>query len=142
MRVVKSTSPTTGVVAKNWKVENMSRASISDDDALTRVSRTFRLENPNVTAQNELKHALEHQSGVVRVEPTAKADRVRVTYDVEQLDATAVGDLLEAAGAALHASRWQKLRIAWCSTLDGNQRDNANHHPACCSKPPAPGRRR
>ena len=111
-------------------------------DSSTQVSRVFRLDQTNTATPSAVRQYLEPQPSVIAVEETAKPDSVRVTYDVLRVDAKAVADLLVAAGATLRVSRWQKIRIAWFAQLDGNQRDNARHHPACCSKPPPTAGRR
>lgn len=64
---------------------------------------------------------------------------LRITYDVTKTTWMALREQLQSQGVYSHTGILMRWRDGWRDFLEQNMRDNLQHKPACCSKPPAGG---
>ena len=114
----------------------MARKSNVSNDAEVTVERSFPVNPVDAPALGNAIEALGRLDGVLAAEPLGQHSGVRLTYDVRRLNAAQVLEQLRALGVRPGSGLWQRWRMSWAMMVDRNIRDNAAHHPACCSKPP------
>lgn len=115
----------------------MPAASHSDtESSATIVERSFHAKLPVAPQLAELSASLQQHEGILAVIPNPTDSQVRIRYDVRHWDFTQIQALLTQLGATAHTGLWQRWRSGWFVNMDNNIRDNARHHPVCCSKPP------
>lgn len=65
------------------------------------------------------------------------ACHLRLRYDASQLQLDAIISALQAKGAVVLGSGWQRVRLAWYRYVDANSYTNAHSGDLhCCNKPP------
>jgi len=114
----------------------MARKSNVSNDAEVTVERSFPVNPVDAPALGDAIEALGRVDGVLAAEPLGQRSGVLLTYDVRRLNAAQVLEQLRALGVRPAGGLWQRWRMSWATMVDRNIRDNAAHHPACCSKPP------
>jgi uncharacterized protein YchJ len=76
-------------------------------------------------------------AGVCQAEVELRRHRLKVRYDVTQVDFQMIKAELETAGYPTATGRWLRIKERWYRFIDTNMRENAHAPPpACCNKPP------
>lgn len=106
------------------------------EDLMTQVTRLFDVAVPQYQAVDESIKQIIALPGVARAVMKSERKQLEVTYDVRKSVAADIQRVIASEEMAAPSSIWRRLRLAWLNNLDISRRDNAAHHPACCSKPP------
>lgn len=84
-----------------------------------------------------VEKALQQIPGIIRLQTDVKKRRLKVLYDVTNIDLTTIVDLLEDVGFPPEDNWWWRLKQSWYAYLDDNAKTNTKAPaPPCCNKPP------
>lgn len=112
----------------------MKPTSLSRDEVTT-VRRTITLAR-HESVPEKLASGLTAIPGVFSVSLEHHKTRLWVTYDIRHLTYLQLCQSIRDAGGVLASGRWYRWQRHWYSFQNQNLRDNFNHQPACCSRPP------
>lgn len=112
----------------------MKSTSFSPDEVTT-FRRAIALAK-HASVPEQLIPRLSALPGVMAVNRDKLKPRLWVTYDIRHLNYLQLCQSISDAGGKLATGRWSRWQRDWYNFQDQNLRDNLNHRPACCSKPP------
>jgi hypothetical protein len=85
---------------------------------------------------HKIQMAIEELPGIVSVDFNEEQEIIFLEYDASQLYVDEILVVLREYGIEPKDSWWNRMKLGFGRQTDQNIRDNAGHHPACCSKPP------
>lgn len=100
------------------------------------VKHHLKFDGLNQGNSDEMQIAIEELPGIVSVDFNEEKGIVSLEYDASQLYVDEILVVLRKFGIEPKNSWWNRLKLGFGRQSDQNIKDNAGHHPVCCSKPP------
>lgn len=105
------------------------------------VTRQVKLEHIDAYHLSPLLGKLEKLYGVETVLFDKAGKRLTVSYDASHCQFHFIKRMIESHNFTLARDWWSCLTASYYSFVDQNIKDNANHEPICCNKPPSGSRK-
>ncbi len=108
-----------------------------DKNAPYPVTKTVRVTGMSCGGcEKKVADGLAGVDGVMEVKPSAKKNRVKVTYDLRTTKLTTIESALTGLGCPLDDGFLAKRMRGWNHFSEGNAADAMNIDPHCCNKVP------
>lgn len=116
------------------------RAGVSEMNFVIRHLTLEPLNNNNNNNENNMSVLLaeiDQSFGVDNVSFNENSKILTVAYDASHFDVERLEIILEKYSYKIASSWWNHLKESYYKFTDQNIKDNAEHQPSCCHKPPA-----
>jgi len=100
------------------------------------VTRNLRLSNVNVVNRHKLIDEIDQLTGIEGVSYKDEENKIYLAYDASNLCLDDIEDVIRRHGTDIHDGWWTHAKQSFYKFVDQNIKDNAEHTPLCCSKPP------
>ncbi len=101
------------------------------------VTRNLRLRNVNDKNRDALMEEIDHLFGIDEASFNAKDESIYLAYDASNIDLDGIEEVITKHGAAIHDDWWTHTKEEYYKFVDQNVKDNAEHTPWSCHKPPS-----
>jgi hypothetical protein len=101
------------------------------------VSRHLKIDHLTSENQSALLTEVEQILGVDAVSYDEKQRLFNVAYDATHTDLESIEKIITSYGADISDGWWNHLKEDYYKFVDQNIKDNAEHVPSCCHKPPS-----
>ncbi len=101
------------------------------------VKRTFKIEKKiDVACEKIIQEGLGESDGVLAVDAGLSGKKVKVEYDLYQIQFPIIEKTLEDMGLKLSSNWLHALQHNWVRFSEENEIANLEHTPHCCNKSP------
>ena len=100
------------------------------------VIRNLRLNNVREANRHPLLDEIDHLFGIDDVSYNDEENKIHLAYDASSLCLDGIEDIIRKHGANIHDDWWTHTKESYYKFIDKNIKDNAEHTPVCCHKPP------
>ena len=100
------------------------------------VIRNLRLNNVREANRHPLLDEIDHLFGIDDVSYNDEENKIYLAYDASNLCLDGIEDIIQKHGAEIHDDWWTHTKESYYKFIDKNIKDNAEHIPVCCHKPP------
>ncbi|WP_445946512.1 cation transporter [Shewanella sp.] len=100
------------------------------------VVRNLRLSKVTDANRNALMEDVDHLFGIDEASFNATDSTIYLAYDATNINLDGIEDIIKKHGAAIHDDWWTHTKEEYYKFVDQNIKDNAEHVPWSCHKPP------
>lgn len=104
---------------------------------LNLVSRHLKLDHITADNQSALLAEIDQIQGVNAVSYNEKQQMFNVAYDATHTNLEKIEQIITRYGGDIADGWWNHFKENYYKFVDQNIKDNAEHVPSCCHKPPA-----
>ena len=109
------------------------RPGVKEATLVVRNLRLTGVDNQNLEA---LKTEIDKLFGIEEVIYNEKSGSIYLTYDASHINLEGIEAVIRKHGANIHNDWWTHVKESYYQFVDQNIKDNANHQPHSCHKPP------